>query len=349
MIEGPPRTDEVPFNANSNPQVVKAMVSLGWEANKINESGSINVGEAVLWNSGHRTGKLFASYRAYSKLRSMATSWLKHQRDGRLYPRFTGLRAATGRSASRVPNIQQVPTTKRRASGMRIMDSYGKRCRELFCPRTGHVLIGADLKGIEVRLLAHRLHQFDNGEFADLVLHGDVHQRNADKIGITRDQAKTTLYGSMYGQGAKGLAEKLHRPIKEAHAIINALTTGITGFAEMKAGLAKELRESGRIRLIDGRKLQVSSNHKCLNYALQGEAAILMKHWVLASANKLDGTSYRILAVVHDEIQGECLPEHIDIAKATVEETATLVGDRLGFKVRIDADARHGASWHDTH
>ena len=101
----------------------------------------------------------------------------------------------------------------------------------------------------------------------------------------------------------------------------------------MKRELLQELRETGRIELIDKRRIQCNSTHKALNYAIQGEAAILMKHWAMQSVKSLDDTSYRLLAVVHDELQGECLPMDVTAAMGVLEETAVDVGQQLGFRV----------------
>ena len=350
LVAGPPRTRTEHFNANSPQQVVRALRDLGWEGTTTNESGSINTSETVLWNSGLPAARLIAAYRGYSKLHSFAKQWLKYQRNGRIYPHFIGNRAATGRSACRAPNIQQIPSTGRRHSSMRVLDKYGRQCRRLFTPQDGYVLVGADLAGIEVRLLGHRLAPYDGGEFAHRVASGEeIHQCNADTIGISRARAKTVLYGSMYGMGAASLSESIKTTKKEAQRIISAFTTGIPGFADMKWELLECRKQTGRIPLIDGRQIQITSEHKVLNYAIQGDAAILMKHWVLESAKRLVATSYRTLAVVHDEIQSECLPEDADGVIETLKRTATDVGNQLGFAVPIVADARQGRNWHETH
>ena len=350
IIRGPPQQRIEQFNANSPQQVIKGMRSLGWCPENANGSGSISTSESVLWNSGLPAGRLIAAYRGYSKLYSFTVQWLSHQREGKLYPHFVSNHAATNRSSCRAPNIQQIPSAKQRRSGMRLLARYGRLCRKLFKPQAGYVLVGADLKGIEVRLLAHRLAMHDDGAFAQLVTSGeDIHQRNADAIGITRERAKTVLYGSMYGQGASSLAATLSIDKSEAQGIISAFTTGLGGFDEMKRELLDELRRTGRITLIDGRRLQVGSQHKALNYAIQGDAAVLMKHWALKADRCLNDTSFRLLAVVHDELQSECLPDDADHVIETLELAASDVGERLDFRVRIAAEAKQGASWQETH
>ena len=51
-------------------------------------------------------------------------------------------------------------------------------------------MVGADLSGIELRMLAHYLGRYDGGRYADILLNDDIHQVNADKIGISRRQVK---------------------------------------------------------------------------------------------------------------------------------------------------------------
>ena len=304
-----------------------------------------------LYQSDLSAGRLIAGYRAFDKIRQFTSQWIKHEQGGRLYSNIVSLRTATGRSACLAPNIQQVPSAKKRASGMKVLMKYGHLCRSLFLPSEGYRLVGCDLAGIEVRLLGHRLQPFDDGEFASMLLEdaADVHQVNANKIGITRDRAKTVLYGSLYGQGPGSLAQALDITYAKAKEIIEAFTTGIEGFRELKRALMHEFNRDGRIRLIDGRRLQVTSAYKLLNYAIQGDAAIVMKHWAMETAKRLEDTSYRTLAVVHDEIQSECLPEDVDHVMQTMEQTATDVGERLGFHIRIDAEAKAGSSWRETH
>ena len=62
-------------------------------------------------------------------------------------------------------------------------------------------MVGADLSGIELRMLAHYLARYDGGRYAKLLLEDDIHQINADKIGISRRQVKTVTYAFLYGAG----------------------------------------------------------------------------------------------------------------------------------------------------
>lgn len=93
----------------------------------------------------------------------------------------------TFRASHRRPNLAQVPATP--------------EFRELFTASPGKIMVGADLSGIELRMLAHYLGRYDGGRYADILLNGDIHQVNADKIGISRRQVKTVSYAYLYGAG----------------------------------------------------------------------------------------------------------------------------------------------------
>jgi DNA polymerase I-like protein with 3'-5' exonuclease and polymerase domains len=75
---------------------------------------------------------------------------------------------STFRCAHRKPNLSQVPSDE--------------RFRQLFTASPNKVLVGADLSGIELRMLAHYLARYDQGRYSKILLTGDIHQTNADKI-----------------------------------------------------------------------------------------------------------------------------------------------------------------------
>ena len=116
---------------------------------------------------------------------------------------ITAIATSTHRCAHRNPNLAQVPSDP--------------RFRELFVPSKGMVMVGADLSGIELRMLSHYLARFDGGRYADILLNGDIHQVNADKIGISRKQVKTVTYAFSTVQVTKRLVIHLtrnyHRPM----------------------------------------------------------------------------------------------------------------------------------------
>ena len=70
-------------------------------------------------------------------------------------------------------------------------------------------MVGCDLEGLELRCLGHYLAKFDEGSFADVVLNGDIHQQNADRVGCTRSRSETLTYAFIYGAGDQKLGHSL--------------------------------------------------------------------------------------------------------------------------------------------
>ena len=64
--------------------------------------------------------------------------------DGKLRHNINPNGTVTGRASSFGPNLQQVPSLRA---------EFGLQCRQLFQPSAGYTLLGADLKGLELRCL----------------------------------------------------------------------------------------------------------------------------------------------------------------------------------------------------
>ena len=146
--------------------------------------------------------KLARSFMLQKRLGMLAegkNAWMKLvDADGKLRHTINPLGTVTGRASSFGPNLQQVPATGA---------AFGKECRELFTVPPGFSLVGADLSGIELRCFAHFLP--DGGEYGRELLSGDIHQINADKLGISRSHMKTVQYATLYGSGDARLGEIL--------------------------------------------------------------------------------------------------------------------------------------------
>ena len=98
-----------------------------------------------------------------------ANAWLKLCTSAKRIHHHCSVATATHRAAHRNPNLAQVPSDE--------------RVRKLFLATPGQVMVGADLAGIELRMLAHYLARYDGGRYGEILLNGDIHQVNADAIG----------------------------------------------------------------------------------------------------------------------------------------------------------------------
>lgn len=55
------------------------------------------------------------------------------------------------------------------------------------------------------------------------------------------------------------------------------------------------------------------------------------------------------VAFVHDEIQVEVAEEYAETVGQIMEQSATIAGENLGFRCRVDAESKIGKTWFDTH
>ena len=218
----------------------------------------------------------------------------------------------TFRCAHRNPNLGQVPA--------------GPEFRELFTASPGKIMVGADLSGIELRMLAHYLGRYDGGRYADILLNDDIHQVNADKIGITRRQVKTVTYAFLYGAGNEKIGMSYDNSLqpkearKKGQEIREAYVSAIEGLADLLGAVSHKATQ-GHIMACDGRRVLVDSPHKGLNYLLQCSAGVVAKRWMVI-ANDLVQVKASQLAFVHDELQYECEQDYADTLLETLENSA---------------------------
>jgi DNA polymerase I-like protein with 3'-5' exonuclease and polymerase domains len=246
----------------------------------------------------------------------------------------------TFRCAHRKPNLAQVPADK--------------EFRELFTASPETVMVGADLSGIELRMLAHYLGRYDGGRYADILLNDDIHQVNADKIGITRRQVKTVTYAFLYGAGNEKLGLSYDNSLQPAKArkkgqeIREAYVSAIEGLADL-LGAVSNKATNGWLMAIDGRRVLVDSTHKALNYLLQCSAGIVAKRWMVIANDAIHNPHTHQLAFVHDELQYETPPEDAQNLMNLLEKSAEMAGEYYHLRCPIAAEAKTGNNWAEVH
>ena len=248
----------------------------------------------------------------------------------------------TFRCAHRKPNLAQVPAEK--------------QFRELFTASPGKIMVGADLSGIELRMLAHYLGRYDGGRYADILLNDDIHQVNADKIGITRRQVKTISYAFLYGAGNMKLGLSYDNSLqpkeasKKGQEIRKAFVSAIDGLSDLLAAVSNKAA-SGHLVACDGRRVLVDSTHKGLNYLLQCSAGVIAKRWMVI-ANSFEVAQHfhtHQLAFVHDELQYETVPEYGELLMEVLEKSAKLAGEYYNLRCPIAAESKTGKNWAEVH
>jgi DNA polymerase I-like protein with 3'-5' exonuclease and polymerase domains len=315
----------------------------GWVPDKETASGKTAIDETVLKDIGTEEALQFFRCLELTKQLGMLSegnnAWLKLVKGNRIH-HHCSVATNTHRCAHRNPNLAQVPSDL--------------NFRKLFCASPGHVMVGADLAGIELRMLAHYLARYDGGRYGHVLLNGDIHQENADKIGISRRLVKTVTYAFLYGAGDQKIGLSYDQSLspnkaKEKGAEIRAAyVAAIDGLDSLLAAV-RQAGERGFIRSIDKRKIAVDSPHKALNYLLQSGAGVVAKRWMVIANQNLPVDHTHQLCFVHDELQFETLPNHADTLKQHLEFCARLSGEHYGLRIRIDAEGKVGATWADVH
>ena len=339
-----PLTKLKEFSPTSRDHIAWVMENLhGWKPDKTTANGKTAIDETVLKDIGTEESLQFFRCLELTKQLGMLSegknAWLKLVKNNRIHHNCS-VSTNTHRCAHRNPNLAQVPADE--------------RFRRLFTASPGNVMVGADLAGIELRMLAHYLARYDGGRYADILLNGDIHQVNADKIGISRKLVKTVTYAFLYGAGDQkiGLSYDQGLPPNKAKAkggeIRAAYVAAIDGLDKLLAAV-RTAGERGSIKSIDGRKIAVDSPHKALNYLLQSGAGVVAKRWMVMANNSLYITLAKQLAFVHDELQFECTPAMADHVKFCLELNAVMAGEYYNLRIPIAAEGKIGSTWADVH
>ena len=315
----------------------------GWTPTKLTPTGKPVIDETVLKEIGTEEALVFLEILVTQKKLGMLSqgtnAWLKLVKDGRLHHScFIG--AVTHRMAHSHPNLAQV--------------SSDKDCRELFITQPDWKLVDSDLAGIELRLFAHYLHRYDGGRYAKILLEQDIHQVNADKIGISRRQVKTITYCFLYGGGNQKLGLSYDNMLspeaakKKGAEIRRAYLDAVEGLEDL-VNATRRVAEGGSIRAIDKRQIIVDKEHKALNCLLQGSAAVIAKRWLLLTHQNLGHLTHERYAFVHDEQVLGAPAENAEEVANVCKLSALLAGEYYNIRLPIEADAQVGDNWAEVH
>lgn len=321
----------------------------GWTPTLLTTTGKPVIDEIILTeiaSGGISIAAEFAKCLDITKKLGMISegtnAWLKLCTTASRVHHHCSVGCATFRMSHKNPNLAQVPSDE--------------RFRKLFTATPGQVMVGADLSGIELRMLSHYLARYDSGRYADILLNGDIHQVNADKIGISRRLVKTVTYAFLYGAGDIKIGLSYDSSLSSAAAkskgkeIRDAYIEAIPGLDDLLAAIRKA-SERGFVKAIDGRKVLVDSPHKALNFCLQSSAGVVAKRWLLINQQTINETKLCCsqLAFVHDELQFECAPEHAKDLSTSLVYSAAAAGEYYKLRIPIAAEAKQGKNWSEVH
>jgi len=338
------------FNPTSRDHIAWILTThYGWTPSSISLNGKPVVDEIVLKEIGTDIAmKLFRCLELKKQLGLLSVgvnAWLRLATTSNRIHHHCSVATNTFRCSHRRPNLSQVPSNE--------------EFRKLFTATPGMAMCGADLSGIELRMLAHYLARYDGGRYSKILLNGDIHQVNADKVSellgtpISRRDIKGVSYCFLYGGGDVKIGYTIDKQLSEDQArtvgrkVRGAFIKAIDGLSELLQAVKKR-SATGTILAIDGRKIYVDSQHKALNYLLQCSAGVIAKRWLQITHENLPPTAHQ-LAFIHDELQYECKEEVVEDLKFLLELSAAQAGEYYNLRVPIAAEAKSGRDWSEVH
>ena len=320
------------FNINSTKQLAAVLFEkLGLPPLKKTKSGySTNEATLLALKDKHPIIGFILEYRELFKLKSTYIDPLlalalkdKHHR---IYTQFIQTGTATGRLASKNPNLQNIP----------VKTEVGKQIRYGFVAEEGYLLAGIDYSQIELRLLAH--FSQDPALVKAFNEHRDIHLETAtklfgDRAKEMRNVAKSINFGLIYGMGSKKLAETLGISTKEAKEIIESYFKAFPTVKNYLASIENFAKRNGYVETLLGRRryfdfasasgARLSAMlREAVNTVFQGSAADLIKMSMIAIDNTIqrESLSARMLLQIHDELVFE-------IEEAKIKEIANKFKD----------------------
>lgn len=346
IIELKTKTKTIPFNPGSRDQIASALIKkYKWRPTQLTATGKPQIDESILKDIPYPEARLLEEYLLVEKRLSQLAQWLEHNRDGIVRGDVNTNGAISGRMTHSEPNMAQVP---------RCGSPYGSECRALFQPtRRNWVMVGADASGLELRMFAHYLANYDNGAYANVVCNGDIHTHNQKMAGLsTRDQAKTFIYGLLYGAGDEKVGTIVGGTRRDGAALKTSFKSQVPAYAQLLQTLEFKCHQIGYLKGLDGRSLPVRSAHSALNLLLQSAGAVVMKKALCILDNSLKRIApdqYAFMANIHDEWQIECHPAVARQVGEAAVNAITAAGEYFDLKCPLKGEFKIGNNWAETH
>lgn len=374
---------EETFNPSSRDHIAKVLKERGWEPTVFTTGGKPQVNEETLKDAPDIPEKaMLLEYlliqKRISQLAEGDYAWLKMMKDDKdgitkIHGSVNPNGAVTGRATHSYPNVAQVPSGH---------SPYGMECRSLFKAPEGWYEVGVDASGLELRCFSHFLYPYDNGAYLHEILNGDIHTANQKAAGLpTRDNAKTFVYGFLYGAGDEKIGQIVGKDKAEGKRLREKFLKAVPAIKTLRDGIENSLIASSvwlgginkvtwkkRIRNgldyshcivgLDGRPVYVRSAHSALNTVLQSAGALICKLWMVRWEENMRKAGYKhgwdgdfcLMAWIHDEGAYACRTK--EIAEACVriaQESMRQVQKEFNFRAQLDTEGKIGHNWGECH
>jgi DNA polymerase-1 len=330
----------------------------------------------------HPMLQLVATIRQTQKLKKdFVDNLIKRLVKGRLHTQWVQLMSEdggtkSGRLASKNPNNQQIPATKRRNGKP---NPIGAAIRALYIPEPGKLWFKNDYSQQEPRILVHfaALCKFDGAEAAAFSYRAnpdmDFYNFVVDICNVNRRRAKDIYLSISYNQGLKAFAESIGQSKEQAKSLLHDFNTRLPFIRQISDKCTQLAQTRGYVKTLLGRKRHFNYwepanaynlrdqgvnttpvplakahekwpgmqlirawTHKGLNSVIQGSAADMMKMGLVKGYEE-DGRVPHLS--VHDEVDGSVEDEADGLKWKRTMETC------VELNVPIKGDMSIGKHW----
>jgi DNA polymerase-1 len=285
-----------------------------------------------------KVGEVISEYYTLRSRHSIMKGWYPHiDENSRLHGDVFNVGTPTFRQTHKI--IANLPSGKA---------ALGPEIRKLFIARPGYKLVSADSAGCQLRLLAHFMKD-DN--YTREVLEGDIHQKNADILGCSRNDAKPFIFAYLYGAGGKKLGSILGVSEKEGTRLKKKFTAAFPALGALINRVKEIVDQQGFIPGLDDRPIYTESQHKALNYLIQGAEAVVMKYTIVMIEEELAkaGLDQAILLFYHDEVTYEVREDQAEEAREIIMRCFAEAPKALGVDIMECGGCKIGDDYFDVH
>lgn len=361
---------EPEFSKRDN--LAQQLINLGWQPEEFTETGKPMLtikGQPVesLNQIEGEFGKLLGRWVLIEHRKNQIKGLISKVRDdGKLTAEITGSVTNTFRRKHKV--VCNIPKAKPNVV-------LGKEMRSLFTSSKGKILVGHDAAALEARVMGHYTFPFDDGQFAEEMMKGIVHDKNAAIFNITRDNAKILFYAMIYGASPTKFCKVFSWSMNKSKKVVNSFWKENIALGKLRDKVIVVGKKNGYLPGIDGRAIRLrGSEHAWLNALFQSCGAIAMNYsMVLLHQNcREKQIDFNQLIYYHDEILSEVDAPSIVHQQMITEnlkkglildksnnyysaygEQAVLsireAGKLLKLRCSLDSDYQIGRTWAEVH
>lgn len=239
---------------------------------------------------------------------------------------------------------------------------YGEEMRSLFGSGKGYLQLGFDYNSLENRVQGGYVKKYPFGaELAETLMAekpNDLHTLNSVKLGLSRTDAKSVGYMLVYGGKPPKVKKMLKVSDERAREIYEEFWNAVPALRDLKSNVEKFWEDNGKtfIPAIDGRKINIRSQHSLLNFLFQSCGVICAKYGTVFIAEELENLGIEIdpfqtqpsvseMITYHDESQYMIDPQLVKFEVFETEEEAESFTKNWSGNNQLST-VSHGKKWY---